>query len=219
MVRTNSSSSGNEASDTAVAPGEHTATPDSIRRGNTSRATFDESGPMRASMPSSLTRASTDPTAVVASAPSSATTNSTGRPSTPPASLMMRTAALATATSGSPKVAPSPDWGTSRPKRNTPSSSGWGTVVENCGVLSGVDDDSLVEQATAEMATAATTRRRITSGAPNRGGPSRPPARPRSDRGCPTPWPRPTPVGTAPRRTARRRNRDRWACRCSWRRW
>jgi hypothetical protein len=71
---------------------------------------------------------------------------------------MMRTAALATVTSGSPNVAPSPDCGMSNPKRNTPSSSGWGTVVENCGVLSGVDDDSFVEQATVVMATATNTR-------------------------------------------------------------
>ena len=219
VVRTNSSSSGKDASETAVAPGEHTATPVSMRRGNTSKATFDDRGPMRASIPSSLTNASTDSRAVVASAPSSATTNSMGRPSTPPPSLMARTVASAMATSGSPSAAPSPDWGTSKPNRNTPSESGCGIVVENSGVLSGTVVASFEEHATTEKATTSKAGRRIMRGARNRGAPFRPRVRLRNDRGCPTPWPMPARGGIALPWRVPLRNRVRWVCRCSWRRW
>ena len=96
VVRTKSPLSGNEASETAVAVGEHEPILFSTRRGSTDKAIGDDIGPMSASMRSSLMKSSTEERAVAELDPSSRMTSSISCPRTPPEALMMLMASVAT---------------------------------------------------------------------------------------------------------------------------
>jgi len=102
--------------------------------------TVDDVGPMIAST-SARASSSTPDVAVAMSAPSSATCNCTGRPFTPPVSLICATASSTVACNDRPSVAPSPVNGARTPIRRTPSSGAavdGGTATVLTTVVSGV---------------------------------------------------------------------------------
>ncbi len=174
-VRKNSPPSGNPSSASALAVGEHANVPDDTISSSVLSAIVDDPGPTM----TSTSRARSDWIAVVADPvvlPSSATTERTGTPITPPARLIRSIASSAAATMGSPTTV-SPV-GSRMPTTRRPSLSARGGIVVVVAATDvvGTASPPLEQPAAPSPATRATAirrRRRVTTMQRRRGGPRR----------------------------------------------